>query len=99
LNYGGRFELVDAVKSLMVAGVSAESVDESAIAKHLYWPDMPDPDLVIRTSGERRLSGFLTWQTVYSELYFTDVYWPAFDEKELDKAFEVFKTRQRRFGK
>jgi len=99
LNYGGRFELVDAVKSLMAAGVSADSIDESTIAKHLYWPDMPDPDLVIRTSGERRLSGFLTWQTVYSELYFTDVYWPAFDEKGLDKAFEVFKTRQRRFGK
>lgn len=99
LNYGGRFEIVDAVKQIVAEGIPAGAIDEAAISKRLYWPDMPDPDLVIRTSGENRLSGFLTWQSVYSELYFTDVYWPAFDEAELDKAFEEFKNRQRRFGK
>lgn len=99
LNYGGRPEMVDAVKQIMESGVEADEVDEGTIAANLYWQDMPEPDLIIRTSGEQRLSGFLLWQSAYSELYFTDVYWPAFDENELDKALEDFASRQRRFGK
>lgn len=99
LNYGGRPELVDAMKKIAEANVPFEAIDEAMIAKHLYWPDMPEPDLIIRTSGERRLSGFLLWECAYSELYFTDVYWPAFVEKDLDTALEDFANRQRRFGK
>jgi undecaprenyl diphosphate synthase len=99
LNYGGRPELVDVVKKIVESGVPAEEIDEAVIAKNLYWPDMPEPDMIIRTSGEQRLSGFLVWECAYSELYFTETYWPAFDEKELDKALEEFANRQRRFGK
>lgn len=99
INYGGRPEIVDVVKKIVGAGIPADQIDEATIAKYLYWPDMPEPDLIIRTSGEQRLSGFLLWECAYSELYFTDVYWPAFDEAELDKALEDFANRQRRFGK
>ncbi len=98
-NYGGRPEMVDVTKKIVASGISSEEIDESTVAKHLYWPDMPEPDLIIRPSGERRLSGFLLWQCAYSELYFTNAYWPGFDEKELDKALEDFANRQRRFGK
>jgi undecaprenyl diphosphate synthase len=97
-NYGGRAELVDAVKSIAVEGISAEAIDEGTIAKRLYWPNMPDPDLVIRTSGEERLSGFLLWQCAYSEFYWSRGHWPAFSEAELDTALGAFAERQRRYG-
>jgi len=99
LNYGGRPELVDVTKRIVQEGIPVDEINEATLAKHLYWSDMPDPDLIIRTSGERRLSGFLLWECAYSELYFTDTFWPAFDEQALDKALKDFETRQRRFGK
>lgn len=99
LNYGGRFEIVDAVKKLVADGVPADQIDEAAITSRLYWADMPEPDLIIRTSGEERLSGFLLWESAYSELYWTPKHWPDFDEAELDKALEAFAARQRRYGK
>lgn len=99
LNYGGRLEIVDAVKKLVADGVPADQIDEAAVASRLYWPDMPEPDLIIRTSGEERLSGFLLWESAYSELYWTQTHWPDFDEAELDKALEAFAARQRRYGK
>jgi undecaprenyl diphosphate synthase len=98
LNYGGRVEIVDAVRGLMQEGVPVESVDETTIRKHLSWPDMPDPDLIVRTSGEQRLSGFLLWQSAYSELLFVDKHWPAFEEADLDAALEEYQKRQRRYG-
>lgn len=99
LNYGGRVEIVDAVKAIVVDGVSAEKIDEAAIASRLYWPNMPEPDLIIRTSGEERVSGFLTWQGVYSEMYWVRKHWPDFSESDLDEVFNIFASRQRRFGK
>lgn len=98
LNYGGRAEIVDAVKSMVKAGVSADEITEESFAKHLYWPEMPDPDLIVRTSGEERLSGFLLWQSAYSELYWSQMMWPEFDEVELDLAIGEYEKRQRRFG-
>ena len=98
LNYGGRAEIVDAVRALVRMGIRAEEVTEEAIAAHLYAPDLHEPDLVIRTSGEKRLSNFLLWQTAYSELYFTDTLWPDFDEAALHLALADYRTRQRRFG-
>lgn len=98
LNYGGRREIVDASRKMVTEGIDAEQVDEASFAKYLYLKDLPDVDLVIRTGGEARLSNFMTWQTVYSELYFTDVLWPDFDSEEIDKALEFYALRQRRFG-
>ncbi len=97
LNYGGRDEIIRAVNSLIKAG--KEKVTENEFSKRLYSVGQPDPDLIIRTSGEMRLSGFLSWQGAYSELYFTDKYWPDFDEKEFEKALLEYSRRQRRFGK
>ncbi|MDP2586693.1 MAG: polyprenyl diphosphate synthase [Candidatus Komeilibacteria bacterium] len=97
LNYGGQPEIVDAVNQAIASGV--KKVDEQSFAKFMYDPAMPLPDLIIRTSGEQRLSGFLLWHSVYSEMYFTKVLWPAFSEHELDKALEDFASRQRRYGK
>jgi undecaprenyl diphosphate synthase len=99
VNYGGRTEIVDACKALISEGRNVSEIDEASIQSKLYWPDMPDPDLIIRTSGEERLSGFLLWQAAYSELYWTEKHWPDFDEHELDSAIEAFVSRQRRFGK
>lgn len=99
LNYGGRLEIVDACRALIVKGVLPEEVDESKIQACMYWPEMPDPDLIVRTSGEERTSGFLLWQSAYSELYWTKKHWPDFDAAELDKAITEFSNRQRRFGK
>ena len=98
LNYGGRTEIIDAAKRLVSDGVSADQIDEAAIVSRMYWPDMPDPDLIIRTSGEERTSGFLTWQSAYSELFWSQKHWPDFDEAELDKALESYAARQRRYG-
>lgn len=97
-NYGGRAEIVDAVRSLVASGVPADKIDERAIARHLYQPEMPDPDLVIRTSGEYRISNFLLWQLAYSELVFTDVLWPDFRREQLFEAVREFQRRDRRFG-
>jgi undecaprenyl diphosphate synthase len=97
-NYGGRAEIVDAVRSLVESGTPAAKIDERAIRSHLYAPDMPDPDLVIRTSGEYRISNFLLWELAYSELVFCDVLWPDFRRKHLFEAVEEFQRRERRFG-
>ena len=97
-NYGGRLELVDAVRRLLKEGVSPEQIDENSFSKYLYTNGIPDVDLVIRTAGEVRLSNFMLWQTAYSEYYFTPVLWPDFNEKELEKALQVYSERKRRFG-
>jgi undecaprenyl diphosphate synthase len=97
LNYGGREELVYAFNELIKEG--KEEVTAEDISSHLYTGGQPDPDLIIRTGGEQRLSGFLPWQAVYSEFYFTDTFWPNFDEKEFDKALIDYSSRERRFGK
>lgn len=94
-NYGGRAEIIDAVNKLLEN--NEKNIDEKIFLKYLY-NDFPDPDLVIRTSGESRISNFLLWQIAYSEFYITDVLWPDFDEKEIDKAIENYSKRDRRFG-
>ena len=96
LGYGSRAEIVQAVNKMLAEG--KKDVTEEDISKYLYTFDMPDPDLIIRTSGEQRLSNFLLYQAAYSEFYFTDTLWPDFDEKEFDKAIEEFQRRDRRFG-
>ncbi len=98
LNYGGRKEVVDAVRRAIAEGVAPGELTEQDVAAHLYSPLMRDPDLVIRTSGERRLSNFLLWQTAYSELYFTDVLWPDFGRDEFHEALDDYASRERRFG-
>ncbi|MCS6963964.1 MAG: isoprenyl transferase [Thermoflexus sp.] len=97
-NYGGRQEIVEAVRRIIADGVPPEAVDESTISRYLYTAGLPDPDLIIRTSGEMRLSNFLLWQAAYSEFYVTPVYWPDFDREELLKAIEAYSRRERRFG-
>jgi len=94
-NYGSRAEIVDAVNRIIDNG--KENITEEDFSKYLY-NDFPDPDLVIRTSGEMRISNFLLWQIAYSELYITDTLWPDFNEKEIDKAIESYNQRERRFG-
>ncbi|MCL4449677.1 MAG: polyprenyl diphosphate synthase [Actinobacteria bacterium] len=98
-NYGGRAEIIDAVKSLMASGVSPDKVNERTLRKHFYCPDMPDVDLVIRTSGEYRISNFLLWELAYAELVFTDVLWPDFRRKDLFDAIGEYQRRNRRYGK
>lgn len=97
-NYGGRDEIICAIKHMLADHVDPEDVDENLVSEYLFTCNLPDPDLVIRTSGEQRTSNFLTWQTVYSEWYFPKVYWPDFNEEELRKALEVFDQRDRRYG-
>lgn len=97
LSYGGRAEIVDAAKAWALSGEKDELTEE-AFSKFLYAPDIPDPDLIIRTSGECRTSNFLMWESAYSEWYFTDVYWPDFDRAEFDKALESYSRRERRMG-
>jgi undecaprenyl diphosphate synthase len=97
-NYGGRAEIVDAVRALVADKVPAKKIDERAIRSHLYDPEMPDPDLVIRTSGEYRISNFLLWELAYSELVFTDTLWPDFTREHLFDAVREFQGRDRRFG-
>jgi undecaprenyl diphosphate synthase len=101
-NYGGRIEVADAVKKLLAdhdAGrLKGEKITPESISRRLYHPDMPDPDLIIRTSGEERISNFLLWQAAYSELYFTPVYWPDFDREHLYEAIRDYQKRSRRFG-
>jgi len=97
-NYGGRAEIVDAVRGIVADGLSPEKVDERAIRSRLYWPDMPDPDLVVRTSGEYRISNYLLWQIAYSELVFSDVLWPDFRREHLFEAVREYQSRERRYG-
>jgi undecaprenyl diphosphate synthase len=101
-NYGGRNEIVRATRRLaeeVASGrLAAEDITEARLAGYLDTGQLPDPDLIIRTSGEQRLSNFLLWQAAYSEFYFTDLHWPDFDECALDRAFEAFASRDRRFG-
>ena len=103
LSYGSRAEVVDAVRQVArdaVAGrIDPDAITESVISDRLYTAGLPDPDLLIRTSGELRLSNFLLWQLAYTEIYVTDTYWPDFREPELDEAFLAFNARRRRFGK
>jgi undecaprenyl diphosphate synthase len=97
-NYGGRAEIVDAVRAIVAAKVPAKKISEKTIRAHMYEPDMPDPDLVIRTSGEFRISNFLLWELAYSELVFTEVLWPDFRREDLFEAVREFQRRERRFG-
>ena len=98
LNYGGRAEIVDAVRRLVAAGADPQQVDEAAITANMYNPDLPDPDLVIRTAGERRVSNFLLWQSAYSEMLVTETLWPDFDVDHLKAAIADYGSRVRRFG-
>ncbi len=97
LAYGGRQEIIDAANSAIKEGVT--HFDEEILSKHMYTSGLPDPDLIIRTSGERRLSGFLPWQSVYSELYFSEKLWPDFSRNDFDEAILFYEKTQRRFGK
>lgn len=97
LNYGGRAEVLDAMNALVASGHTGE-ITEADLRKHFYLPDVPDPDLVVRTSGELRLSNFWLWEAAYSEFYFTDIHWPDFDERELNKALDDYDGRERRYG-
>ena len=98
-NYAGRTELVDAVRAIVADGLGADEVDEAAIGARLYTVGMPDPDLVIRTGGEQRLSNFLIWQSAYAELYMCDILWPDFGPDAFDAALAEFARRTRRFGR
>lgn len=98
LNYGGRAELVDAIRKMIADGVAVDQVDEAMLSRYLYTAGLPDPDLIIRTSGELRVSNFLLWQGAYAEYYVTPTYWPDFDRQELLKALQQYSKRERRFG-
>ncbi|MCH2525883.1 MAG: polyprenyl diphosphate synthase [Dehalococcoidia bacterium] len=97
-DYGGRSEIVDAIRKLISDGINYEQIDEEQVSKYLYTNGIPDPDLIIRTAGELRLSNFLLWQSAYSEYYCTQTLWPDFDEDDIDEALEAYSSRQRRFG-
>jgi undecaprenyl diphosphate synthase len=98
-DYGGRDEIVQAARRIASAGIPGDNIDEPVFARYLYSPDIPNPDLVIRTGGESRLSNFLLWQAAYSELYFTQVLWPDFGHKDVEEALSEYKRCQRRFGR
>ncbi len=97
-NYGGRAELVHAIRRIVEDGVSASEIDEDLIGRYLYTADMPDPDLIIRTSGEYRTSNFLLWQAAYAEYYFTPILWPDFGPDDLEESVNEYRNRDRRFG-
>jgi len=97
-NYGGRDEIIHAVKNIVIDGIEPEAIDAELFSNYLYTANSPDPDLIIRTSGEFRSSNFLLWQGAYSEWYFTPTFWPDFDREELLKALVEFSHRERRFG-
>ncbi len=99
LNYGGRLEILDAVRQIIAKGIPLEKIDEKLFNSYLYTAGLPDVDLLIRTGGEFRISNFLIWQAVYTEYYFTEVLWPDFNQKELEKTLLAYSQRQRRFGK
>jgi undecaprenyl diphosphate synthase len=97
-DYGGRDEILEAVRRIIRDGVDPQQIDEALFTRYLYTAHSPDPDLIVRTGGELRLSNFLLWQSAYSEYYHTPVLWPDLDANEIDKALESFSNRQRRFG-
>jgi len=97
-DYGGRGEMIQAARRIISSGIASAGIDEVVLGQHLYTCDIPDPDLIIRTGGELRLSNFLLWQAAYSELYFTPVLWPDFNQEEIEKALSEYKRRHRRFG-
>lgn len=97
-NYGGRDEILEAVRRLVADDIAVEDVTEELFCSRLFTAGIPDPDLIIRTAGEMRLSNFLLWQSAYSEYYFTPVFWPDFDEQEIERALIAYSQRQRRFG-
>jgi undecaprenyl diphosphate synthase len=97
-NYGGRAEIVDAVREMVRSGIPADKISEKTLRDHLYAPDMPEPDLVVRTSGEYRISNFMLWELAYSELVFTDVLWPDFRRQHLFDAIREYQGRDRRYG-
>jgi undecaprenyl diphosphate synthase len=99
ISYGGRSEIVQAIKKIVKKKIPAEKIDEDLINQELWTAGLAEPDLIIRTGGEQRLSNFLTWQSIYSEFYFTKKNWPEFSEQDLDEALKDFSLRQRRFGK
>jgi undecaprenyl diphosphate synthase len=98
-NYGGQLEIADAMKRIIEQGIASSDINPDMIAQNLYEPDIPALDLIIRTSGEQRLSNFMLWRAAYSELYFTNKHWPAFSEEDLDEALKEYAKRNRRFGK
>jgi undecaprenyl diphosphate synthase len=98
MNYGGRGEVLDAVKKIIKSGVLAEDISEETIRQNLYLPELPEPDIIVRTSGEQRLSGFLMWESVYSELLFMYKFWPEFDQEDAKMIVQEYGKRQRRFG-
>ena len=97
-NYGARDEILHAVKNIVTQGINAEDITEKTISENLYTNGIPDPDLLIRTGGEMRVSNYLLWQIAYSEFYVTQTFWPDFNEKSLDEAIQEFNRRQRRYG-
>ena len=98
-NYGGRDEIVHAIQKMIKDGIPAENVTDELVSRYLYTAGVPDPDLIIRTSGELRVSNFLIWQAAYSEWYVTPTYWPDFDKEEYRRALQAFASRDRRYGK
>ena len=98
-SYGGRSEIIQAIKKIVSEGIVSDDIDEKTLDRYLTTNGIPDPDIIVRTAGEMRLSNFLIWQSEYSEYYFTDVLWPDFGEKDVDLVIETFSTRNRRFGK
>jgi len=98
INYGGRDEITKAVKKIVAEGIAPEDITEDVISSHLYTADMPDPDFIIRPSGEYRLSNYLIWQSAYAEYWFSDILWPDFTSKHLEKAIDEYNHRNRRFG-
>jgi undecaprenyl diphosphate synthase len=97
-NYGGRAEILDAVRRLMTNGVDPQELDETSFSHYLYTADIPDPDLIIRTAGEMRVSNFLLWQGAYAEFHSIPIYWPDFDSTHIDEALLAYSQRRRRFG-
>jgi undecaprenyl diphosphate synthase len=97
-DYGGRLEILDALKVIIADGIPPQDIDEKLFSSYLYTAGLPEVDLVVRTGGDLRISNFLLWQSAYSEYYFTEVLWPDFDSRELDRALSAYSQRQRRFG-
>jgi undecaprenyl diphosphate synthase len=98
LNYGGREELINAVKNMMLDGLKGSEITEKTLNGYLYTKNVPDPDMMIRTGGEKRLSNFLLWQNAYTEFFFTETLWPDFSKKELEEMIEAYTQRERRYG-
>ena len=98
-SYGGRSEIIQAIKNMVSEGIEAENVDEKTFERHLTTYGIPDPDIIVRTAGEMRLSNFLIWQSAYSEYYFTDVLWPDFGDEDVELVIKTFSSRNRRYGK